>query len=497
MQQYRNLFQNWLGQLVERVIRLDQYLSERAASAPHRLTTGPNIVADLVESLDYLAEDLLKKAAYFLKGESSVEDHRSRYYAFARSAADQFRRLHAVVTYIPGPWPSPELELFLRKVLEEGGFKLAGDDSTPIPWTILLSGDYNFSHILIPRTVPNVLAGHSPFRNLLTVPSAEKDNPLMWPNLLHEIAHVIGEEKGIIEAAQARLSRIEATPQSRKIMEEWTHEIVADLIATDYLGLAYFGAFVNFATYWVPFSLRKPTASHPASSNRVNYLFRHLKGSSPASIRDALETLQADYNARHELDQEDFAVRHDLFDTLRDINSPDKPFPSDEELASYISEIVDLNEYKSVRPRSAWFSEGDASRIIELAKRLKEGQLISSYRDCSILGSTFSLEEDVRKNYRVAVSQLKELPNEVRHILNAALIRRLSHAETIAFDPNKPIVVGFYGRLLHDFCESRAPTMRKRLIDLRQTVNNLDSVISKSMEATAVMAFYQAGIPPT
>lgn len=309
----------------------------------------------------------------------------------------------------------------------------------------------------------------------------------MWPNLLHEIAHVIGDEEGVITAGQTQLPTIDATPQSPEILAGWTPEIIADLIAADYLGLAYFGAFVNFATYWVPFSLRTPTMSHPAPSSRVDYLYKRLRGR-PAGFDAALETLHSDYHMRVELDQEDSTAREALFDTIRNVNSSDRPFPSEEELSRYVNKIVALSEYKQITPLS--FDEAKATRITELANQLKEGRLISSHRDDSVLG-TFNSLDDVLNDYKAAKNKLKEVPNDVRHIVNAALIRRLSHSDTMALDDKKNVVVGFYTGLLHSFCKSRSRNMRKRLRDLRPIVNNLDAVISKSMEAALVMAFYQ------
>lgn len=122
MDEVRNLFQNWFGQLVERIVRLDQYLSERKASAPTRVKLRRNIVSELLSSLHQLAEELHEKATFFLS-DKSPESRRSIYYAFVLEATGRYRRLHALINYIPAPWPSPHLELFLTKVLEEGGLE--------------------------------------------------------------------------------------------------------------------------------------------------------------------------------------------------------------------------------------------------------------------------------------------------------------------------------------------------------------------------------------
>lgn len=484
MEQYHTLFQDWLGQLVERVVRLEQYLLEREASAPSRVKAGPNVVSDVLSCLDNLAKLLLEKATFFLtENEQSVADHRSQYYASALIATDQYRRLHAFAAYIPSPWPSPELDMFLRTVLPRRNLNALGDNSGRMAWTILLSGEYNFSHIL--ATPPNEFTEQHRLHNLLSVPAAEKDNPLMWPNLLHELAHVIGETEGIIAAAQAKLPGIAETRQTERILALWTPEIVADLIAADYVGIAYFGAFVTFATYWVPCSLWEPTTSHPSPSNRVDYLYNHLKGR-PASFDTALDTLLTPYHARQRLDTEDYKARNELFDTIRDPTSPDRPYPSNDELTRYVRLIVALSEYRNITPDA--IDEATAAHIKGLATQVKEGQLISSRRT-DPCGIPFESPEDVRKDFSAAKQKLKELPNEFRDILNAALIRTL-HPHSIVVG-KKTTAVSFYGRLLSEYCDHSGHSIRKRLLDLRRTVNNLDSVISKSMEAALVMTFYQ------
>lgn len=483
MDEVRNLFQNWFGQLVERIVRLDQYLSERKASAPTRVKLRRNIVSELLSSLYQLAEELHEKATFFLS-DKSPESRRSIYYAFVLEATGRYRRLHALINYIPAPWPSPHLELFLTKVLEEGGLEGSVHGQEPMLCNTLLSADYNFSHILVPIAGASAVVGQLPLQNLLTVPSAEKDNPLMWPNLLHELAHVIGQE--VIDAAQECLTHVKA-PQIRSILGRWTHEIVADLIAADYLGPAYFGSFVTFCTYWVPQSPRLPTTSHPAPDKRVEYLFHYLNQQSPDFIT-ALKSLYADYQTRLQMDYEDFKSRNSVFDAYRDTRAADKPFPL-EELRGFVSEIVALPEFKKIRPRT--MNVNDALEVQALARYLKEGQLIASRRDNAILRDYKSVE-DVRKDYRNALSSLQEKPNDVRLILNAALIRRLSDATVDRRGKNSGAPLTFHAKLLDDYCKSKEIVASKRLMELRQTVNNLDSVISKSMEATTVMAFYQS-----
>ena len=488
MPDYPVFFEIWFGQLVERVIRLHQYLSERSASAPEskapagnlnldQVVAGPAVVEGVQSELEDLAQDLLRKATH-LSTDTPLE-HPAVYYAFGRTAASRFRRLHYVAAYIPTPWPSPEMELFLKKVLEEGGY------SKDLSWTILLSGEYNFSHVLSPIADQEILDTRRVFPNLLSVPSAEKDNPLMWPNLLHEIAHQIGEDEGIVEAIWGKLPEITTSSKRAARLKVWSHEIVADLIAADFLGPAFFGALLNFAAYWIPDSLRKPTASHPAASDRVSYIREHLRHESPGFFDDVLDALLNDFNVRLTLDNEDIRIRSELYETLRAHGTAEGEFPTKEELLQFASMIRTLPEYLAARPKS--FLKADENHIRTLAQQLGEGRLIASHRISNVVHNYRTVDKlQQGEDFNAALYLLAERPNPVRHILNAALVGRLSDGQG-----RNGRTVGFHQALLGDFVAAKDTPIRKRLVDFRSRVNRLDAVISKSMEAASVMAFYQ------
>jgi len=483
MLDFRSLFCNWFGHLVERCTRLDQYLVERAAAAPDGRNKVPPIVIDLLGSLALLTEEIHRKATYLISlSAREVHDKRSTFYAEARAAAEEFRRLHGYVSHIPAPWPSPELEVFLRRVIEESGYRSASGSLERRAWTILLSGDYNFSHILVPPSAAS--RGMVP-QNVLHVPAAEKDNPLIWPNLVHELAHIIGVESGIVSAAQ-ELPLVEGKSGAvRKVLEEWTHEIVADLLATDFLGPAYFGAFVSFVAYWIPYSLRRRSRWHPEADCRVDYILRRLR-EGPKSLESALVSqLKTEYEGRLQLDYEDERFRTEFFEDIAAASSGKSDYPSNADLQEFASSIVELPSYRKVAPML--LTEGDAAIIEALGRRVTSGEIIASRREPSAR-ITFGSEEEIRGKFEEALDQLRDKPNKIVHILNAALLRKLSYEDSSKVRAGAP--VAYTTQLLDDFC--RTPVAgSKRLAALRRDVNGLDLVISKSIEGAQILSFYQ------
>lgn len=479
-----DLFRNWFAHLVERAIRLNHYLAERAAEAPGGHGRGRHLVDGIAADLHSLADGLYEKAVFLLE-DNNVDDHADTYFALSCAAAKEFRRLHAHLLYIPAPWPRPELSLFLRKIISESGCEgLAGCEIDA--WTILLSGDYNFSHIVLSeddrlsrQTTGIVL------KNALTVPAVEKDNPLMWPNLVHELAHSMGSETGVIAAAAALPRVLEKSKKHQAVLREWIHEIVADLIATDLLGHSYASAFVTFAAYWTPTAIRKPGRMHPSPKTRAEYIFRRLRSNFPKLDEVLLTQLRTELDGRLELDHRDDRLRHELFETVATVPGDDLHMP-DDELEALIEEIVRLPAFTSIRPIP--MSETDVETIRSLAERLERNEVVAARRRDTRFKS-FRSDAKVAADFEVARDQLAEVPNKITHIIGAAMLRKLSYATPgKRYEPSRP--VPYQHAVLQKFCEHPGPSAR-RLSDLQRYVDNFDLLVTKSIEGTSIVSFYQ------
>ena len=479
MRNYKELFQTWYGHLLERLIRLHHYISERATEAPTSYSRPVRFPVELLRKVETLAAELRERSSY-LQQDDCLAENKAVYYASARTIANAFRKLHRQVAFLPAPWPSPELEFFLFKVLEESGVASLREAAASAPWTILFSGEFNFSHILLPD-----LAAPSFEASILTIPAAERSNPLFWPNLVHEAAHGLAARSGLIEAAVHLPVALDRPPETQRVLREWAHEIVADLLAVEILGPAFFGAFVTFAAYWIPYPVRRGSERHPPPNLRVDYLQRRLTSNSPGFADILLAQLEAEFTGRLELDQADQEIRSALYD----LASGTQHFPEPGLVYDFVAAILELAEFKRLQPNA--FSQADVEVVTRLAKRLQRGELIASRRRRGVKES-FDTEEEVEGRFSEALDQLEEAPNTVTEILNAAFARKLGYAsrerERYAAACETP--VGYHAGLLAMFCADLGEPVNKRLVEMRREVSTLDEVVAKSIEATSILSFY-------
>ncbi len=477
----RNLLRNWLGHLVERIVRLHEYLAERSTNAPAGYSGPPPLTLELISGLTKLAEEVREKGRYLLRVEAQLTERYSTYYTFARTAAERFGRLHACVGFMPVPWPTPELQLFLRKVLAESHVHNTTLRTTG--WTILLTGDFNFSHILLREE-------HARFfpRNVLTVPAAERDNPLFWPNLVHEISHGIAAEAGVLDQMRETQAIQTCEAGARRTLEAWGEEIVADLLATDILGPAYFGAFATFASYWIK-SLRKGSEFHPSPTIRMKYIYgRLLEGY--RRLRDVmLVQLHSEFEARLNLDYRDDDIRNEWFDETQSKSGKMTSYPADGLVEDFVDQILALDTYQAIGARA--LAESEVDIVQDLAIRIRKGELIASRRSPSAHIPPLKTEADVRANYAQALDQLTEVPNDVRLILNAAFIRKLSYAPSGKRLPAEDVeLIGYYGGLLEQFADGH-DAIDHKLFEMREAISDLDAIVSKSIQATEIVGFFR------
>jgi hypothetical protein len=455
------------------------------------------MITNLLNSNDALAEELARLGKKLLNDSpDELERIWTSYYTRLRvDIPKSFRKLHSHLCFIPAPWPRPEVDLFVRRILEAAGYKAVPFSSTSAPWQLLLTGEYNFSDILIheysfldplymtKNSERDPLSDISRLRGILTIPAVEKENPLSWPNLVHELSHSLGKNHGLVEKARCLpgVKKFQDKDQLiyNQLREHWVPEIVADLIATDMLGIGYYVSFVTFATYWVQKSVWIPEATHPPVEARRHYIFQRLDGLRKITA-DFEKMLNHDYNVRLTLDNAEGAVRDELYDVIapksREKSSLKNSDPDwVKELEGLAKEISELDEYKAI-----FSSPGGPSDINPIKKQvetLHKGWLIAGKREKTVLKTEWpEAELGTPEMLKEAKLQLIECANDVRDIMISALLNKLLS------DNN----------FLIQFCnnEEKKP-IRTQLIDLWPYIHNHDVIITKSIEGSEIVRFYQ------
>lgn len=505
-EEWKTFFLKWCSHFVERVVRLRQYVSEREASIP----TGspvPEMLSDLLVENDKLAEQLHELGSELLNSTpTEITRQWINYYSSLRTDIPKsFRNLHRRLSLIPAPWPRPELDLFVRSVLQAAGYKGSAARSK---FTLLLTGEYNFSDILvaehaypdreyIPGTVKTGLfSGVSvPRRGALTIPAVERENPVIWPNLIHELGHYIGETDRIVEKTRS-LRSVKKFQKGDSVLYaqlrgRWVPEIVADLVATDLLGVGYYANFVAFATYWTIESVRISTVTHPPVEARRQYICQRLRNLGNLS-KDFEDELDKDYNMRFTLDNQDISVWHNILYSLQAPQSKTSGFDWEKELEEMAQEIVALEEYQALV--SVPGGSGDIDSLQQQAEQLDRGWLITSkpvqFERKSVEDICVSLKEDKQK--------LVQPVNDVRDIITAASLAKLRRRTIGLTSPTdmSRSADRFKDDLLHGFCKeldtSASSPMRKRLIGLWEDIHRFDVAVTKSIEGVEIVRFYRS-----
>jgi hypothetical protein len=136
----------------------------------------------------------------------------------------------------------------------------------------------------------------------------------------------------------------------------------------------------------------------------------------------------------------------------------------------------------------------DGEIIDDLAKRLEKGEPIAARR-APVIVKAYNSEKDVAADYDNARSQLKEVPNRIMHIMTASMLRKGSY-----YTPPQRAKLGRSGwggpgyqeGLLKQYCDSAEKrTVRQRLEDIYRLIHGLDLTITKSIEGTEILEFYQ------
>ncbi|MHB8104178.1 MAG: hypothetical protein ACYDG5_01370 [Dehalococcoidales bacterium] len=481
----KQFFLVWCADLLERMVRLRQYVSERLASIPAG-SPEPDILDSLLRENNNVVEMLQSTAKDLITHDATQvsRDWLSYFSTLRLDIPNAFRKLHSRLSFIPAPWPRPELELFVRSVLElacyEGGLSRKKQGR----WTLLLTGDFNFSDILatdissreqkygLSDTGKHLFGDiPSPIRLALTMPAVERDNPIAWLNLIHELGHLIGEIDGIVEKARSIPSvknYQNGDPVDYiRIHDNWIPEIVADLIATDLLGVGYYASFVEFATFWAEDSARIPIGMHPPVDARCRYIFNRLSelGEINSTFRDELEV---EYKIRSLLDYQSDMIRPNIQDEQANGHVWET------ELVEISQEIVSLDEYKAIlkNPRNTV----NIDFLNDLANQLRKHWLISSQPTNLRQLSANEIEADLKQ----CKQDLVHTENDMRNIVTAAsLVKR----EQTRINGSK---------LIYPFIDTPPKKIKSYLIDLWSEIHKLDIIVAKSVEAAEILKFYQA-----
>lgn len=204
-----------------------------------------------------------------------------------------FLNIHELLVYLPQQAVSPET----TEILDDG-FRDAYKEQKP---TVLLGSIFNAFEFdfyeIVKQKLPDInkVITEEPKNTVLQLAICDKESPLAWAILAHELGHTVDSEKQISENVLKNLSSSIPFPH-------WCREICADLIAAETLGPSPIAAILSMEYIFYPLRTSTIYASnptHPTTKWRLKIVSDYLR--SKYQGEDFLSGETADYEAAWEL----------------------------------------------------------------------------------------------------------------------------------------------------------------------------------------------------
>jgi hypothetical protein len=252
-----------LGHFVEQCSR------EARDRSPHLFSAYKSKIAEALVRLESLAPNI-----FSLSNTLDPKLPLSGPFNFLREQSERFQKNHLALRSFGTPWPESEVFEFLRQLFDENGL---GPQFETLHPTIVYSTEFNFLKYDL-REDLSLPKATSTFA-VWALPLAEATNPLLWPVLVHEVAHSLFDSL-IIQKEVYNELQDQCSPSILSILKRWSIELNADYFAYRMLGPAYIYCLMYFGMFFVPGRLREPISedarfaslSHPPPEDRLRYL---------------------------------------------------------------------------------------------------------------------------------------------------------------------------------------------------------------------------------
>ncbi len=424
---------------IERLRRIERVIRSASSSAPESTIGVFRKQERLVqERWNELADFKLER-----KIPSATGQNVKSLYSIVQSFHSQIPELHqSVVRWTSGPWAPIDITsamlLTVKTAMGESAYEMLRKHSPVVAQVGLYDflGDFGGVHDQPDEPFDDPTATIT-----WAMPAAEIPNPLSWLMLLHEIAHTVIAKTGAVREIIHDV-RGTQTPDELARLNTFLSEVVADRIATDIAGPAYYAAISSFAVLEHSRGLRerrteerlrrageRPKA-YPSAIERVRLVQYHLENVLNLKLNTrndealtALDRVGRIFGGRLEVDQK--SHRADLQSDVPHGWLPKTEVWTDMANAAY-DRVFGLF---FTQERYGQSTHALASR---LAMDLGRGRPVGASQDAGAAAQTFrALETKTLASFtdeqrRTLLDGLREYPNPPIAILNAAWIAEFS-----------------------------------------------------------------------
>ncbi|MFA6001454.1 MAG: hypothetical protein WC828_05000 [Thermoleophilia bacterium] len=374
----------------------------------------------------------------------------------------KFMRYNKGLTYAPTPWARPELFAIAEEFQKRN---VNNPDLQNL--TIVLTNEYRYSWLIDPPVDTDV--GIVDDIRIVKLPKIEKDDPLLWVLLSHEIGHDIDHHLKISAVAERKQAIVEMKSKMDKphILNDWIGEIFSDLYGLSVLGPSYYAAFLSHILALIPMD----------SPLRLRWN-KYRSCQPPMAIRTrcmelALESADA---SGWKIDKLKYFVKtHEI------IGRESRNYEDEVEFRKVMGFLTNTNKYKE--------------ESIDGICRSLFNAIRSSAEECEISLSFEGNEDNIMHNVnRLLISQpactlaqddesenLSEKPCDVATIVDAAWFCK----------------AGYHPKEYTDFfrkCDDLSKDWDKPFEKIAEHLHNFDRLVLASLGIASVHTFYAEGM---
>jgi hypothetical protein len=214
---------------------------------------------------------------------------------------------------------------------------------------------------------------------ILDLPKIEKDNPLMWTFLAHEIGHVL--DRSDLKITDNIFEGIKLPSDHLRILKKWTKEIVADMISIKIMG---------------PSSILSSIFFNLCTPNLDNFNNTH------PSVKYRLSVMESMLSEKFEMD-----IINDVEKLLDELQTFDKASSTNfcEECGQELGEKI-FTDYEQLKPTLDEYVEKGK----EIIEQIMEGEFTKEQYNHSIdLSEILKTDIPINSSRKLDDIELKEL----------------------------------------------------------------------------------------
>jgi hypothetical protein len=445
-----------LAETIEILIRMERYLCELTNKdrEPNKQSVElyTSIIISLKKKLSR-AVPILKH--YYVNPEKEISNEAKKgILSTYLNVFSHFLILHYSIGYLPPLKVRSETHTFLRSIISE-----SLPDVPDLKPSLVLSNIYNYEIINMTQFLEDrgLLDTEMDDNLIVQLPKIQKENPLMWPILIHELSHNLDDNR--FEITDKIFSDLEFAPSDFTILKQWVKEIVADSISIQIIGPAYIISMIYFNFLFNELEVCSET--HPSLKYRLSFMNLLLKENDCQCYKDRIneliKLLEERNTFQHFVGEDEEAILSDgeskrLLGIVDDALKPS--------IIKLIQDLIPLN-----------YSNDKCKRASLLHNSLKENIPIHSswaYNE-SELNELYDSYDPLKMEIYSLLDKFEDNANDASCIINAGWVYKIENS---------------YPAFINIFFESTEGDFDKKYNEYRDLLLRNDDLLLNSIETS-------------